>query len=216
MNNPEDPPWTGMKCSQCEGPFFLFVSWKEIRHPLCLKCWDLYQDRLSKIQEQHIHGMNFELSNMEDAVGLPRGFYERYAVAVPKRTTVVGDFILNNIKIDQSAIGVLNTGSITGPLQNIDASITALKNDPSMQIYQEALKEFTEAIVRTSEATNEQKTAILELMSAITDEARQPKEKRRTAVAKTLLQSAQEAANAIGSLYSIWQTFKPIIAGIFS
>lgn len=216
MSNSEDPPWAGMKCSQCEGPFFLFGAWKEIRHPLCLKCWDLYQERLWKIQEQNIRGMNFELSHMEDAAGMPRGFHERYAVAAPKRTTVVGDLILNNIKVDQSAIGVLNTGSITGPLRNIDASITLLKNDPAMQTFQEALKEFTEAVVRSTEATNEQKIVILELMSAIADEIRQPKANRRTAVAKTLLQSAQETIAAIGSLHSIWQTLKPIIASIFS
>ena len=195
---------------------FLFGTWKEIRHPLCLKCWDLYQERLWKMEEQNIRGINFELSNMEDSTGMPRGFYERYAAASPKRTSVIGDFVLNNIKIDQSAIGVLSTGSITGSLQNIDASITVLKTDPTMQTFQESLKSFTEALLRSAEASDVQKGAILELMSAIADEARQPKEKRRPSVAKALLQTAQETVSAIASLRSIWQTLQPIIAGMFS
>lgn len=216
MSTYDNSPWSELKCSQCSGSFFLFGSWKEIRHPLCLKCWDLYQERLEKMQEQNIRGINFELSHMEDASGMPRGFFERYATAPLKRTTVLGDLVLNNIKIDQSTVGVLNTGSILGSVKNIDVSLSILNKETSMQGFQETLKAFTEAVLKSTEASNEQKEGILEMISLIMDEARQPKEKRRSAAIKTLLKSTQELVSGFGSLHGIWQTLQPIITGMFS
>ncbi len=168
------------------------------------------------MQEQNIRGMNFALCQMEDDTGMPRGFFGRYAVAPPKPTTVIGEFILNNIKIDRSAIGLLNTGSIGGSVENIDVTISMVSTDPTIQSFQEALKDFTEAVLRSTEASSEQKEVILELMSAIADEVHKPKEKRRFKVIKTLLENIQELAKSLNSLHAIWQTLNSIIIGIFS
>ncbi len=214
MTSSEDT--SDLKCSQCSGPFFLFGSWQDIRHPLCLKCWDLYQERLHKIQEQNIRGINFELSHVEDASGMERGFFERYAPAPLKRTTIIGDLILNNIKIDQSAIGVINTGTIMGSVKHIDISITRLDKDPAMKALQDSLKGFTEAVLKSTEASGKQKEEILELISAIVDEIHQPKEKRRSAVAKSLLGKTQELVSVMASLCAIWGSLQPALAVIFS
>jgi hypothetical protein len=104
------------------------------------------------MQEQNIRGINFDLSTMEDATGIPRGTFTRYQSAPPKRTTILGDLVLNNIKIDNSAIGVLNTGSINGSLQNIDATLSLLKNTIDTQLLQAAFKEFTEAVFNVHRA----------------------------------------------------------------
>lgn len=216
MNSHKNESFEGLKCSQCSGPFFLFGGWTDIRHPLCLKCWTLHQKTLWDMQEQNMRGINFALSEMEDASGMPRGFFGRCAISRPSPTTVMGDLTLNNIKIDRSAIGVLNTGSILGSVEHIDASIDALNKELITQSFQDALKGFTEAVLKSNEASTEQKEAILELMSALVDEARQPKQKRRLSVAKNLQKNIQELASTIGSLHTIWQTVQPLISGLFS
>lgn len=215
MNPPQDPSPPELKCSQCNGPFFAYGGWQGLTHPLCQSHWTSFQETLLKMQDQNYRGMNFALTQMEDTIGM-RGLFGRYEVPSPKPTTVLGDLILNNIKIDRSAIGVLNTGSIVGSIQHIDASLSILNKEPSTQAFQKAIKEFTEAVLKSTEASNDQKANILELMSAIADEARQPKEKRRSTVAKSLLQTAQETVSVIATLHTLWQTLQPIIASIFS
>lgn len=216
MNPPkEDPPPPTLKCLQCDSPFFAHAGWQGIIHPLCLPHWQSFQDTLLRMQDQNCRGMNFELTQIEDAVGM-RGLFGRYETPSPKPTTVLGDLILNNIKIDRSAIGVLNTGSVIGSIQHIDASLSILNKEPSTQAFQKAVKEFTEAVLKSTETSNDQKANILELLSGIADEAQKPKEKRRSTVAKSLLQSVQEAVSVIASLHSMWQALQQIITGIFS
>ncbi|MFA6915375.1 MAG: hypothetical protein WC222_03190 [Parachlamydiales bacterium] len=215
LNPLEDQPWKDLKCSQCNGPFFLYGGWTDIRHPLCQKCWTLHQKTLGEMEERNIRGINFALTEMEDASGMQRGFFGRYQVAPPKPTTVIGEFTLNNIKIEKSAIGLINTGSIGGSVENIDATLSMTSKDPAIQSFQEALKSFTEAVLRSTEASNEQKEAILELMSAISDEVRTPKDKRRFTVIKTLLKNTQEILSGISSLHAIWQIFQPTIYSMF-
>jgi len=215
LNPPEDQPWKDLKCSQCNGPFFLFGGWTDIRHPLCQKCWTLHQKTLGEMEERNIRGINFALTEMEDASGMQRGFFGRYQVAPSKPTTVIGEFTLNNIKIEKSAIGLINTGSIGGSVENIDATLSMISQEPTLQSFQEALKSFTEAVLKSVEASNEQKEAILELMSAIIDEVRSPKEKHRLTVIRTLLKNTQELVSGIASLHAIWQTLKTTISTMF-
>jgi hypothetical protein len=214
-NSHENPPWKDLTCSQCMRPFFLFGGFDNIRHPLCQKCWVLHQNTLREMEERNIRGINFALTEMEDASGMPRGFFGRYQTAPSKPTTIVGELTLNNITIEKSAIGIINTGSIGGSIENIDVTLDIMNNDPSMQSFKNALKNLTEAILKSTEASNEQKEAILELISAIADEVRTSKDKQRFTVIKTLLKSAQELVGGISTLHTIWTTLQSAIYNMF-
>lgn len=208
---------TNNKCSQCTGLFFTFAkSLDGYKHPLCLACWVVYRDMLLKIEEQNIRGINFALSSMEDISGIPSGAFKRYEVPATNRATVIGDLILNNIRIDRSAIGLINTGTILGSVEHIDTNISYLSKDQTMQSFQEALKDFTESVLKSTDATNEQKGAILELMSAISDEICKSKKKQSFTVTKALLKNMQEFVSGLGCLHTMWQNLHQIILRIFS
>lgn len=167
------------------------------------------------MEERNIRGINYALTEMEDASGMPRGFFGRYQTTPSKPATIVGEFTLNNIKIEKSAIGLINTGSIGGSVENIDATLDIKSNDPSIQSFKIALRNLTEAVLKSTEVSNEQKEAILELMSAIADEIRKPKDKQRFTVVKTLLKNAQELVGGISALHTIWTTLQSAIQTMF-
>src|ERR1700722_16503956 len=88
----KNPPWKDLTCSQCNDPFFLFGGFDNIRHPLCQKCWVLHQKTLGEMEERNVRGINYALTEMEDASGMPRGFFGRYQTAPSKPTTILGEF----------------------------------------------------------------------------------------------------------------------------
>lgn len=118
------------KCSQCPGAFFAIATWQGYSHPVCLHCWSLFQDKLSNMQEQNARAMNHLSAEMEWCSGLPIGTMPRYAPPPPKYLTKIGGLVLNNITIKESAVGVINTGTIKGNLQSIDATLTLLNKQP--------------------------------------------------------------------------------------
>jgi hypothetical protein len=79
-----------------------------------------------------------------------------------------------------------------------------------------ALKALTEAVIKSSEISNEVKNQILELLSAISEEAVVPKEKRKLAVIKTLISEISSILSGISSLTSSWDAIKTIFGKIFS
>lgn len=203
------------KCSQCSAPVFGYVRWQEMVHPLCLKCWSTAQDHFSTLREANIREINHLTAYMEWTSGLLPGSMPRYALPPPKYKTVIGDFKLNNITIDRSAIGVLNTGSIEGNLQNIDASISVASTDPSLKDFKKVIQEFTEAVCKAQDASQEQQAAIIELLSAITEQVRLPKEKRKPSVVKGVIKEISGYADNVASLVTLWNTAKPVVLAIF-
>lgn len=204
------------KCSQCPGSFFGFINWQGYSHPACLSCWSLFQDKLSNMQEQNMRAMNQLSSEMEWSSGLPLGTMPRYAPPPPKYLTKIGNFALNNINIDRSAVGAIVTGTVAGNLQNIDATLTLLNKDPSYKEFQKAIKELTEAIVGAQNATKEQKEAVVEWLSVLTEQARSPKESRKTSVVRTAMKELGELAGAVTAIKTIWDVAVPVITQIFS
>ncbi|MBP9841843.1 MAG: hypothetical protein KBC64_05405 [Simkaniaceae bacterium] len=159
--------------------------------------------------------MNHLAEEMEWMSGLPKGMMPRYALPSPKYKTIVGDLTLNNISIDRSSIGVLNTGSIAGNLQNIDASISVASSDPSLKEFKKVIQEFTEAVCKAQDASQDQQAVIIELLSAITEQVRLPKEKRKPSVVKGVIKEISGYADNIASLITLWNVAKPVVLAIF-
>jgi hypothetical protein len=121
------------KCSQCPGAFFAFIRIQGYSQPACLNCWSLYQDKISNMVENKMREQNFLSAHMEWSVGLLPGTMPRYAMPSPRYLTKIGGLVLNNITINESAVGVINTGTIKGNLQSIDATLTLLNEHPQHQ-----------------------------------------------------------------------------------
>ena len=135
--------------------------------------------------------------------GLPR-FPER-------RVVNLGGSTYNNIRVDRSTIGVLNTGTIG----NVDGARTRRKQAGESDLAA-AVKAFTEALLQSSEAGRDVKNQVLEILSAVAAEATAPKEKRRPAVIRPLLQEISTLVQGVAALSALWAQYGPLITRFFA
>jgi len=78
-----------------------------------------------------------------------------------------------------------------------------------------AIKELTEAIASSAELRDQQKNDALQMIEVIAAEATQPKEKRRTAVVKSVLGTLADIITVGGCLAPLWARLGPVIANAF-
>jgi hypothetical protein len=213
--NPDTADKIPKNCSQCPGTFFAIATWQGFSHPVCLQCWSLFQDKLSNMQEQNARAMNHLSAEMEWCSGLPIGTMPRYAPPPPKYLTKIGGLVLNNITIKESAIGVINTGTIKGNLQSIDASLTLLNKQPQYREFLKVIRDLSEAIVNANEASEAQKEAIVEWLSTLIEQARSAKESRKPSLIKAAIKELSELAGAVVSVQTLWNAAVPVINQFF-
>lgn len=181
---------------------------KEI--PLCLDCSLKYTQILAIQDEQSEREMNYLADQWEAITGVP-GIVPRYS---ERRATIVqgGRVVLNHIQVTNSNIGVLNTGN----LEIIDSAITQLNQDAGAAGVSKAISELVNAIGASNELSPEKRNEAIEILSVIASEATAPKDKRRGAVIKPLLNSLGTIIQSAASLIQIWQSLGPVIAAFFA
>jgi len=97
-----------MKCYNCSNQAMWLVGPEDARRPLCLDCHLKLVQATTLENDMLTREMNF-LIGMAEATSGVYGAIPKY----PERKVVqMGNVALNNIKIDRSSIGVLNTGTI--------------------------------------------------------------------------------------------------------
>jgi hypothetical protein len=195
-----------MKCHQCGKPAMFVVGLPDKQIPLCLDCNIKLEQLLATKGDMLERGLNYIAAQMEAAVGLP-GIFPRY----PERRIIkAGDITMNNIKIDHSNIGVLNTGTIG----TVDAAITVLRQSGD-QIVSTAIQALTEAIIADTAATEELKNQAIEILSVLATEATAPKEQRRRAVIKTLVLELSTLLGGAVALEQLWHQYSPVFMSLF-
>ncbi|MDP6924133.1 MAG: hypothetical protein QGI94_05035 [Candidatus Scalindua sp.] len=118
---------------------------------------------------------------------------------------------MDNIKVDSSIVGVLNTGSI----QSVDASITNLKQGGNEQLA-EALSTLTDSVIASSDLLDKTKDELIEILSYISSELTVPPEQIRKAIAKSVIKKFEDTINVSAKLTQLWTTWRPGIVYPFS
>ena len=196
-----------MKCYQCGNNAMFMVGAEKDKIPLCLSCHLKFVQLLDKQNEMLEREINYLTASMESSAGLP-SFLPRY----PERKIIkTGEVTLNNIKINNSTLGVLNTGSI----ESIDLAITSLNKSGDMEI-SNALKKLSEEIIKQTEVEEGIKNQLFELLSVISIEATAPKEKKRKSVLKPLIIEFSTIIGGIPGLVKIWEEVQPIVEKILN
>jgi hypothetical protein len=117
---------------------------------------------------------------------------------------------LNNFNIDNSVIGVLNTGNV----RTIDHAITYLTQVGETDVAR-VLKVLTEGVAENPEISTEQKNQIVELVSTIASEAQKPEPQRRLAVTRALVTELGQLFSGMASASYLWVTYGPTIKSYF-
>lgn len=176
--------------------------------PMCLNCYAKMAHIQQQQLENHERMLNYISDEMDMSMGIgPMGprFPQR------PRPAHVGDIRLNNISVNNSVVGTINTGSI-GSLDQSISTLTQL-NQPDLA---QAFKELSEAILRSGDLTQNQRNELIESLNAISREAATPTEQRQNTVALSLLERAERITSIANDVGELCQRYWPIIAAVFT
>jgi len=175
--------------------------------PLCLNCNALLQQTISKQNEALREEINFIQDSVDSMFGIRTG--ARYPTKRP--VLVSGNTVNHNhIAINNSQIGVLNTGNINNLNQTIDSLYSASQKDLADNI-----KKFSEAIIAETKLEDTQKNEVLESLDIITKELFQKPENRKKSVVKVLMGQIAGIAGFTADALAIWQVLHPMLQRLF-
>lgn len=195
-----------MKCYQCNNLAMYSVGQHNV--PLCLDCFYKFSHVNQQQLENHERMLNYLEDEMSASVGLaPTG--PRFPPR-PKPLILAGTK-LQNISVNNSVIGTINTGTIG----SVDQSISVLQQtgEPEMA---KAIKALSEAILQSGDLSPNQKNELVESLSVLAKEAATPKENRKNAVASLLLDRAIKVTDLANDIADACQKWWPILLVAFS
>jgi hypothetical protein len=154
-----------------------------------------FRARYAAVFRQRLDG---ELRNIE--IGFIRG----------RNLVTPEPMVLNNIRIDNSVVGSINTGNVRA----IDVSLTHLRgvgNDTA----RDGLKALTEAIINDTSMPNAQKNELIEQVAFLSEQATVHPEMRKPGLIKPTLSALNEAAGTVQSIAGAWEIVAPILRSLF-
>lgn len=196
----EAPP-RRRSCSQCSRPAILSIE----DLPLCVPCY--YQFQVAQTLGFRIQaiGLNHASAEMNYMTGL--GQSPRMQVPdIPR-----GPVILNNIKVDNSIVGSINTGNV----QSIDVSVTVLKEAGNVQV-SEALKVLAEVIANDKAIPVPDKNQMLDEVAYLGEQAVAAAKDRRPGMIQAAFASIAQGAGAVAAVATAWQAAAPLLKSYFT
>ena len=192
------------KCSQCDTP----AVWDIKGTYLCVDCYAKLQQAnyLQFVQLASIH--NQLSDNMDDIAGLPQtgGRFQ-----IPTPTTIkAGQTTFNNIRVNDSIVGTINTGNV----QKLDSRVSAIRGENRQELAN-AIQQLTQAILNAPDLQPSNKDSALDCLSFLSDQALTPETERQSTVGKTIVSTLEKILANTGSIASIWSVVKPLFDGIF-
>lgn len=177
-------------------------------HLLCLDCYTRFrstvQQELAALAEQE----NNAISWAEAVAGVPTGTLPRRQI--PQLPAQMSKSVFNNISVGSGAVvGAINTGSV----QRLDVALDRVRTsgDPAVL---DALKRLTQAVLADSEVATD-KSAILDHIRVVAEQAAAPSPIRQSALARTVLAGLERMLNTSSDLATLWQTLGPTITSLF-
>lgn len=203
-------------CFNCEKP----ATYEVGPRSFCIDCFEtilrIEERRREERQLQSIQRANMFNFILERAEGMsvgPPGFLGRMPVPQIALPNVKREITLNNINIDRSTIGILNTGQMQ-EVEKIDVSVSILGQTNETDIA-EAFRALTEAIVSNGEVSAELRSELLEQIQELSSRALLPPDQRKTGVIRPFVDAVSSGLNTVSALATIWATWGNTIRSYF-
>ena len=192
------------RCTQCDKPAIVKVN----GHPLCVDC-NLKLEQATSLRHTQLASLyNQALDRMDSIVGLP---VTGGRMHIPTPTTInAGQTIYNNIRVDNSVVGAINTGNI----EKLDVMMSVMR-DANNQELADALQQLTQAILDTPDLQPNDKDFALEWLSFLSNQALMQETERQPAIGKTAIAALERILSNTGSVASIWSAVKPFLETLF-
>jgi hypothetical protein len=149
--------------------------------------------------------LNHIMDEMDATVGIRSG--GRYPVSALAAAMKRGTAVYNNIKIDNSTVGVVNTGI----LEKIDAVITISK-DSDAELIGQHLKALTEAVAVSNEVQQAEKQEFLDLIQTLGEQVVGP---RKKSVVLSLMTSIEDRAKGIAAIMTVASGLATAVRALF-
>jgi len=140
---------------------------------------------------------NAALDNADAITGVSGGF-GRMQIPPPPRIVQSGPIVLNNIRVENSTVGVINTGD----LKSIDSVVTTAKT-AGHEALATALKEFTEAVLISQDLQQEAKNETISQLAFLSQQV-VSKQKQAPSVIRSIIFSIERTINGAASLVTLW------------
>lgn len=173
----------------------------------CLDCYSKWHSINQQVIENHEREIDRLAQEMDQVIGMP-GLTPRYPPRLP-RTVLQGNVVLNNIRITNSNIGVVNTGSIG----SIDSAIGVMKSE-GMPDAALLFKQLTESIASAKDLAEDARTQALQDVSVLAAEAATPPARRRPLAMKGVLLDLSSLLGGAASLAQLTQMALPHIKAL--
>jgi hypothetical protein len=198
------------QCQQCGRPAVVRISDNEGELYLCLDCNLKFEHAETLEFQRTAQQFNLAAAAFETVSGLP-GMLPRMPVPPVRTLPVSNTMNIHNINVQDSVVGVINTGSI----EAVDNAITVLKQSgaDAMAV---AIAKLTESVINSAEAESELKNELVEILSVLGEEATKPQPQRRIAVVRALFGELSTGFSGLASLTQLWQQYGPVIQAFFS
>lgn len=195
-----------MQCQQCgRNALYLFGPGNNI--PLCIDCYG----KLMAIEFRRMEELERQQDRIEAEMNAMVGFDFKPRVPPRQRPVVLaGNTVLNNIRVSNSQIGVLNTGTIG----SIDNAVGLIRESGAPQVAK-SLQAIAEGLAADSTLGHEKRDVALELLSGISTEAATPTPRRRTAVARALIVDLAQILSGAAATAQLWVQYGPVIEDFF-
>lgn len=115
------------------------------------------------------------------------------------------------IDVTNSQIGTLNLGTIVGDVENHLSAI----GGPEAEEGREALHRLAQAVIDQENLTDGSRRELLEQIDLLAEEAARPPERRRSAVARSILAGLAASLSAAGGLAEVWAAAGPTLVHFF-
>ena len=195
----------GLQCHQCLKPAIRIVFPNGENNgglPLCLDCSVKFQSLLLQQNKEIERAQNMVSDLMAGVSGV------RFPKHPQWETQVIqyGGTTLNNIQVQNSNVGVLNTGMIG----NVDNAIGVLKqNSPELA---KAIKHLAEQVIESNDLSKDMGNKILELLESLSNEVSVPEQEgRKNSVIEVLAKTLGKLCSTVEVLDKAWQAIKAML-----
>lgn len=194
------------KCSQCRTHAVVELG----GNYLCVDCYSKAQHAHYLRHVQLASAINQIIGDMENIAGLPYGSLgPRFQTPMP--TTInAGQSTFNNIRVDNSVVGAINTGTI----KKLDIMMSKIGSTNNRRLAV-ALQRLTQAIVDTRELHRSDKDTALEWLSFLSTQALTKQTERQSIIGKEAISTLERILSTTGGIASIWSATKPLLDALF-
>jgi len=192
---------SGAICGQCGRPAVAALGGNE----LCVDCFYKFEVARTMGARLAIIGMNHAAAEMDHITGLGNFSPKMQVPELPQ-----APIILNNIKVDNSVVGSINTANV----QTIDVSITYLSSGGNAEI-SDALQKLTEAIANEPALAKSDKDGLLDQVAYLSKQAAGAAKERKPGMIKAAIAAINQTAATIAAVSAAWSSAGPIIKSFF-